>query len=352
MTVLIDLQHPAHLHVFRNLVRLLRAGGHRVILTGRDKDILVGLADRLGFEVDFFGRARPGVLHLGGEWLYRMARLHRIIRRQRPDLVLAVAGTFVALPARLHRVPALIFYDTEHATASNLLAYPFSSCIYVPRCYRKPIRWRHVRYNGYHELAYLHPAYFSPDDRVLAELGLKPGERFTVARFVSWTSGHDIGRTGLTRANKIAAVRRLEAYGRVFVSSESELPPELEPNRLRLDVGRIHHLLAHAALLFGESATMASEAAVLGVPSIFIDPIGRGYTDEQQREYGIVFHFKPDRQQEAISQAESLLAAWPQERESWRATGRRIVAEKADLTALMMGLVRERAPAARQTPGA
>ncbi|MFW9998329.1 MAG: hypothetical protein ACFFD4_40195, partial [Candidatus Odinarchaeota archaeon] len=60
-------------------------------------------------------------------------------------------------------VPVYVFYDTEHATISNLLAYPFATCIYVPRCYRKQIRWRHVRYSGYHELAYLHPKYFKPD---------------------------------------------------------------------------------------------------------------------------------------------------------------------------------------------
>ena len=45
MKILIDLQHPAHLHVFRNAVERWRAEGHEVLITGRDKDILVQLAE-------------------------------------------------------------------------------------------------------------------------------------------------------------------------------------------------------------------------------------------------------------------------------------------------------------------
>ena len=44
MRVLIDLQHPAELHVFKNLAALLREAGHETLFTGRDKDILADLA--------------------------------------------------------------------------------------------------------------------------------------------------------------------------------------------------------------------------------------------------------------------------------------------------------------------
>jgi uncharacterized protein len=342
MTILIDFQHPAHLHVFKNLIRRLRSEGHRVVLTGRDKDILVELAARSGLEVEFFGRARRGVFHLGLEYLYRMGKLCCILRRDRPELILAVAGTFVSLPGRLFGIPVYIFYDTENATISNLLAYPFASRIIVPACYRKPIRWRHQRYNGYHELAYLHPAHFTPDPGVLTDLKLRADERFTLLRFVSWASGHDIGQSGLSDTDKIHIVRRLEKFGRVLISSESPLPAELEANRLQLDVSRIHSLIAYAALTFGESATMASEAANLGVPAVYLDPIGRGYTDELQRDYGIVFNFYHPQLPAAIAQAEAILLDWPQAKEKWRAIRRRIVTEKVDVTGMMHDLVAER----------
>ena len=54
----------------------------------------------------------------------------------------------------------------------------------------------------------------------------------------------------------------------------------------------MHDVQAAAALFVGESATMASESVVLGTPSIYIDEVGRGYTDEEARE-GLLWMFRP-----------------------------------------------------------
>jgi uncharacterized protein len=75
-------------------------------------------------------------------------------------------------------------------------------------------------------------------------------------------------------------------------------------------VGDVHHLLAFARLTFGESATMASESAQLGVPAIFLSTSSRGYTDEEERRYQMVFNFNGERaiQEEALKCAETILA--------------------------------------------
>ena len=322
------------------MIGRLKQEGHRVLITARDKDILVELAQKYGLEMVVFGRARKGVFKLAGELIFRQRRLYKIIREFKPDVMMAVAGTFISLLGKLRHIPTYIFYDTEHASVSNLLAYPFATRIYVPRCYRKKIRWEHVRYNGYHEIAYLHPDYFKADASVLEEVGLKPGEIFTLVRFVGWGAGHDIGRSGLNRQHKIKAVNELRAFGPVFISSEGELPGELERFRLRLDVTRVHSLMAHAALIFGESATMASEGAVLGVPGVYVDPVGRGYTDEQEREYGIVFHFTHRQQDQAIARAVSILSCY--RKEKWREMGKRIIDDKIDVTGMIYRIALER----------
>ncbi len=307
MRLLLDITHPAHLHFFRNLVAKLRGEGHEVYLAGRHKDILLELAAAYGLELDAFGHARPGLVNLGREMLARQARLAGIIRRFRPDAMMAIAGTFVASLGWLLRVPTYVFYDTEHATVSNLLSYPFATCVYVPRCYLGSIRWRHERYDGYHELAYLHPGRFTADPGVLAEAGLAPGERFSIVRFVAWGAGHDLGRRGLSLEQKLDAVRRLGRHGRVVISTEGALPDELEPLRLRLGVERVHHLMARAALIFGESGTMLSEGAVLGVPGVYVSPLTAGTLEEQEREYGILFNFRPAQFAAAVTRAESIL---------------------------------------------
>jgi len=342
MNILIDLQHPAHLHFFRPLVSHLEKQGHQIYITARDKDILVQLAQHLGIPIDVFGKARKGIFHLAMELIFRQWRLHKVIRRFKPHIIMAIAGTFISFPGYLHRIPTYIFYDTEHAVISNLLAYPFATCIYVPQCYRKKIRWNHIRYNGYHEIAYLHPHYFKPDPSVLELVGVKPGEIFTLVRFVSWQAGHDIGLSGLTKQNKIKAIQELSTLGRVFISSEGQLAPELEKYKLNLDITKIHSLMAYAALIFGESATMISEGAVLGVPGVYIDPIGRGYTDEQENQYGIVYNFTPKSQLQAIEKAVDILRNYQET--PWRSIGQRIIAEKIDVTQMLCQVVEKHLP--------
>ena len=53
-------------------------------------------------------------------------------------------------------------------------------------------------------------------------------------------------------------------------------------------------------MIVGESATMSSEAAVLGVPAVMIATTGRGYTDDQERRYELVRHFTDDEYDRAV----------------------------------------------------
>jgi predicted glycosyltransferase len=54
---------------------------------------------------------------------------------------------------------------------------------------------------------------------------------------------------------------------------------------------------------------MASESAMLGVPGVFISTSSRGYTDEQESRYGLVFNFNGERAREelALQRAEEIL---------------------------------------------
>lgn len=329
MRILIDLQHPAHLHFFRNAAARLVAEGHQVLFTGRDKDILRELAGQYDVAVTFFGTAKPGLASLGMELLYRQGKLWRIMNRFQPDAMMAIAGTFIGTLGWIRRVPTYVFYDTEHATLSNLLAYPFASCVYVPRCYYKEIPWRHERYNGYHELAYLRPEVFTPDPGIRAEAGLGD-DPFVLVRFVAWGALHDMGKQGLSLEDKRMVVERLSRHRRVLISAEGPLPEDLEPMRVQVPVHRIHDLLAAADLVFGESGTMPSEAAMLGVPSVYVNPLKMGYLNELESDYGIVSVYDPGEIKAAVARAEALLAKF--DRPAWKATGQRILEEKIDVT--------------------
>jgi predicted glycosyltransferase len=96
----------------------------------------------------------------------------------------------------------------------------------------------------------------------------------------------------------------------------------------------VHHLMAFAQVIVGESATMASEAAVLGVPAVFIATTSRGYIDDQERRYGHVRHFTEAEFEPAIEALGTLLTRGP--RELGSAARARLLADKIDVTAWMV----------------
>jgi uncharacterized protein len=153
-------------------------------------------------------------------------------------------------------------------------------------------------------------------------------------RFVSWQAVHDRRERGLTAGQKRHLVEVLQRYGRVLVSSEAPLPPDLGALEIHGPVHEIHHLMAYAQTVVGESATMSSEAAVLGVPAVFIATTGRGYTDDEEKRYGLVRHFVEEDYERALATIEEMFANSP--REFGQAARGRLLDEKIDVTQWMI----------------
>src|SRR5262245_8753831 len=334
MRILIDILHPAHVHFFRNFHAEMTARGHEVHVTARAKDRSLELLDSYGLPYEHISDQRRGAVGMTTEMAQRTGKLLRIMRDFRPDVMTGIMGPSIALAGALKRVPAVVFYDTEFARQTNWFVYPLAHSVCTPDCYQGKVRGTHVEYAGYHELAYLHPNRFVPDAGRLAGFGVQPDEPYSLVRFVSWQAVHDRNETGLTGDQKRALVETLQQHGRVLISSEAALPPDLAPLEVKGPVEDIHHLLAYAQLVVGESATMSSESAVLGVPAVMIATTGRGYTDDEERRYGLVRHFTEDQYDPATTAIKELMAGGS--RDAARAARARLLDEKIDVTAWMI----------------
>jgi predicted glycosyltransferase len=332
--ILIDILHPAHVHFFRHFREEMIGRGHDVCVTARDKDRSVELLERFAIPYRQISAQRAGGRGMAVEMLQRTGRLVGVMREFRPDVMTGIMGPSIAVAGALRRVPSVVFYDTEFAVQTNRFVYPLAHSVCTPDCYQGRVPGRHLQYAGYHELAYLHPSRFRPDPTRLASFGLEPDEAFSVVRFVSWQAVHDRRERGLSAEQKRHLVEVLERYGRVVVSSEGSLPPDLAGLALRGPVEDVHHVLGHAQLIVGESATMSSEAAVLGVPAVFIATTGRGYTDDEEKRYGLVRHFTEDDYDLAVRTTEKLMSDSP--REFGKAARRRLLDEKIDVTQWMI----------------
>jgi uncharacterized protein len=350
MRVLIDILHPAHVHFFRNFYSEMEGRGHDVCITARDKDRSVELLRAFDLPYQQISQQKSGAGGLAVEMAQRTPRLMKIMRSFRPDVMTGIMGPSIALAGalRLPRVPAVVFYDTEFAVQTNRIVYPLAYSVCTPDCYQGAVPGRHPTYAGYHELAYLHPSRFRPDPAVLAEFGVSPGEAYSIVRFVSWQAVHDRKERGLTVKQKRHLVEVLQRRGRVLVSSEGPPPPELADLAIRGPVEKVHHLLAHARLVVGESATMSSEAAVLGVPAVFIATTGRGYTDDEERRYGLVRHFTEDQYDMALSAIEDILAA---PSAAWAGARQQLLDEKIDVTGWMVDYFESTFTARNACPG-
>ena len=332
MRILIDILHPAHVHFFRNFHAEMTDRGHQLCITARDKDRSVELLQAFGLPYQQISRQKSGA-GLAVEMAGRTARLMKIMRSFRPDVMTGIMGPSIALAGAVRRVPAVVFYDTEFAVQTNRIVYPLAHSVCTPDSYQGKVPGRHPQYAGYHELAYLHPNRFQPDPAVLGDFGMSPGEPYSVVRFVSWQAVHDRTERGLSDKQKLNLIEVLQRRGRVLISSESPLEGHLADLAVPGRVEQIHHLIAHARLVVGESATMSSEAAVLGVPAVFITTTGRGYTDDEERRYGLVRHFTEDQYDMAVSAIEQILA---EPAATWQKARQRLLQEKIDVTAWMI----------------
>ncbi len=89
---------------------------------------------------------------------------------------------------------------------------PVSDVILSPQSLQVDLGKKHIRYNGFHELAYLHPERFNPDISVLNELNVKEKEKFVIMRFVSWNATHDFRQSGLSLKQKSELIEEISKY--------------------------------------------------------------------------------------------------------------------------------------------
>jgi predicted glycosyltransferase len=145
-----------------------------------------------------------------------------------------------------------------------------------------------THYEGFHKLAYLHPNRFTPDPAVVDRY-FDHSKPYFLLRFAQLNAYHDVSANAHGINDKIAVklIEILSPHGKVFITSERELSPELECYRLNINPLDIHHLMAFATLYIGDSQSMAVEAAMLGTPSIrFNDFAGKiGVLEELEKKY-------------------------------------------------------------------
>lgn len=313
MNILIQLSHPAHFHLYKNVAHNLIKNGNNVHILIKSKDILETLLIEANLPYTNIGekahrKSKFGIL------LDLFCRELKIIRYCIKHHITLLTGSTTEV-AHIGWLLKRHSINTGEDDASVIplfikMVSPFINVFLTPEvCDNGKLNCKSIKYNSYHELAYLHPNHFKADKAVVEQY-FRTDKPYFILRFASLKAYHDSGIKGINTEIASRIIDKLKDHGDIYITSERELEPQFEQYRICINPLDMHHVLAFASLYIGDSQTMAAEAAVLGTPFIrFNDFVGRiGYLTELEDKYELGFGIKPSEVDKLYSKLDELLS--------------------------------------------
>ena len=297
------LVHPAKFHFHKIQINELIRRGHDVDIVINTKDILEDLVKEEGLDYkNIFPKGRK----IKGLHVYIAAvisifitvyRLLILTKGKKYDLFI---GDLLSIIGIIKGTPSL--YPTDDvlsAVPEQVLFFKTVDNIIAPEItdlgkYKK----KKISYIGYKALSHLHPNHFHPNINKLSK-DLQNGEKYFVIRCTGFNATHDLNKSGISDTVLLKIINILEPHGKIFISSERDLPNDLMKYNLEINKSDISHYINYAEMFISDSTTMSSEAALLGTPSIEYDDYFHEIEQmiELQEKYKLIhcFRTKDDR---------------------------------------------------------
>ncbi len=344
MNILIDIGHPAHVHLFRNFYQVMKERGHKVYVTVKELPSATNLLEF--YKIPFIMVGRKGQTLTGKAVKQTLFSLKLAAISKRYNIDIGIGSSIsLAHASRLCRMKSIIFDDDDDIVQPLMVRYghPFADLIVSPSSLVDTrASSKALFYSGFHELAYLHPTRFTPDKSVLMQSDLKPGDPFFVMRFNAFRAHHDKGARGLSTEQKLSLIKVLEPHGKVLITTEEEIEKELHSYQMKTSPEMIHSLLSFAKIFIGDSQTMTSEAAVLGAPALRCNSFAGSiaYLRELEETYGLTYAYKPEEFDQLLERIKSLINMTDL-KSVWEEKRKKMLQDKIDVTQFMVWLVEE-----------
>ncbi len=285
MRIHIDINHPAHVHYFKNFIKIMSNNGHTFIVTNRDSPIIIQLLKANSIK-HITRNKRPNNNSKINSLIYLFSMIFFVFKytmNKKVGLYLGFASSQNAIVAFLRRKPSIIIDDTEHNKLNHAIYTKFCSVILTPFYFTKNLGRKQIHFNAYVEQLYLHSNFYKQNQ-------VNETEPYAICRFIAYDAAHDknIKNKALTILEKKKIVETLEKKFKVYVSLESEYDEEkafFEKRKFKINPEEIHDYISHSDLFITEGATMASEAGILGVNYYYINPLNVSNLETQCENY-------------------------------------------------------------------
>jgi uncharacterized protein len=298
LKILIDIGHPAHVHLFRNLAIALMNNGWDVLFSVRQKGENVALLKAYGLPFKVYGTSGKSIGAKIVSVVNKNRALSIIFKSFNPTITISHSSFYLSQVSWFYHIPNITLEDTGNM--EQILPYlPFTNAILTPATYHRNHGKKQIRYNGFHETAYIHPDFLKtkPDPQHSPPVVI-------LIRLVDWTASHDIGHKGLSASVIQHLLSLINDQDKIKILSEKPLPAELQRYALQIEPHKLHDYLSRVKLYIGEGASLASECALMGIPSIYVNSRSAGVI-EAQAAAGLLYHFKTS--EGVIQKVQSLL---------------------------------------------
>ena len=198
--------------------------------------------------------------------LYREAELLKYYKKNSIEITCGF-GPLATISSKYFKIPSLVFEDDFEYKINFYYARVFATRHIMPNIF--PVKGKNVYYyNGFKELAYLHPNYYSPNIRSLEEYDLNRGEYI----FIREVAGVSLNyKNKKSRLNEI--IQNIKNFGLKIVLSleDDKLKDRFREDNIILEepVKDIKSIMAFAALTITSGDTMARESCLLGTNTIY-----------------------------------------------------------------------------------
>jgi len=318
--------------------------GHIVKISINTKDVLEDLVRTDGMEyINILPHRRKKNTKLSALWtlLKKDVIIFFLQLKGKYDLLVGTESALAHIGWLLGK-PFIMFDEDDAAVVpeTSIIAFPFARKIVSPNTCNLG-RWtrKKIGYNGFQKTAYLHPNYFSPNREVVYN-SIGKVERYFMIRASGLSAYHDTGKKGLTLDIIRKLVELLKPHGMVLLSTERQLPEDLQSYLYKTKVDKIHHFLFYADFIVADSQSMCVEAALLGTPSIrFSDFVGKiSVLEELEHEYGLTYGIPVNKTDRLFALVNDLLQT-PDIKSEWQKKRMKMLEEKIDVTAFWTWMI-------------
>ncbi len=139
MKILIDINHPAHVHYCKNFIWEMQKRGHKILITATDKEMTHQLLKNYQFDFISMGTHGNSIIKKIINLPKMDFKMFLAARNFKPDIFLGCGSIRAAHTAAILRKTCINLEDTEDSIGQIRLYRPFVQCICTPSCFLKPL---------------------------------------------------------------------------------------------------------------------------------------------------------------------------------------------------------------------